>query len=281
MIGGLGSAVADVIAESGKGCAFAKIGLPDCYCEVGYPEDLYSHYGIDADGIVDRVRALLGTGVRGRRGLGGRGLMATESAATTAAGALAAAARPREFLRARLFLRAALPGVKVMLEDDPATKKRFEGVRAVVQFVAKNEPRAVGAYLVFDDGGGRVGRSGGRRTVGGLPRGAGVLRAARYHLHLRLAAEAQRLLRRQDGAAGHQGAPQPGAARQGRPAPAGLKLMLPSAQPKDPAKRRLKVKLTLYMITTALSQYNKGGDPEMKSWTAEAARPHLPDAGGA
>ncbi|MBM3148098.1 MAG: hypothetical protein FJ000_09435, partial [Actinobacteria bacterium] len=47
-----------------------------------------------------------------------------------------------------------------------------------------------------------------------------------------------------------------------------LKLLLPSAQPKDPAKRRLKVKMTLYMITTALSQYNKAGDPEMVRWTS-------------
>ncbi len=60
VIGGLGSAVADVIAASGKGCAFSKIGLPDCYSEVGYPEDLYSYYGLDGDGIVARVRELLG-----------------------------------------------------------------------------------------------------------------------------------------------------------------------------------------------------------------------------
>jgi transketolase len=59
VIGGLGSAVADVIAASGKGCAFAKSGLPDCYSEVGYPEDLYSHYCIDGDGIVGLVRELL------------------------------------------------------------------------------------------------------------------------------------------------------------------------------------------------------------------------------
>lgn len=59
VIGGLGSAVADVIAGSGKGCAFAKSGLPDCYSEVGYPEDLYSHYCIDGDGIVGTVRELL------------------------------------------------------------------------------------------------------------------------------------------------------------------------------------------------------------------------------
>jgi transketolase len=60
VIGGLGTAVADVLAQSGVGCAFAKIGLPDCYSEVGYPEDLYCHYSIDVDGIVDRVRLLLG-----------------------------------------------------------------------------------------------------------------------------------------------------------------------------------------------------------------------------
>jgi transketolase len=59
VIGGLGSAVADVIAASRKGCAFAKSGLPDCYSEVGYPEDLYAHYCIDGDGIVGTVRELL------------------------------------------------------------------------------------------------------------------------------------------------------------------------------------------------------------------------------
>lgn len=58
--GGLGSAVADVIAESGKGCAFEKVGIPDCYCEVGYPEDLYSHYQLDTDGIIGKVRAVMG-----------------------------------------------------------------------------------------------------------------------------------------------------------------------------------------------------------------------------
>lgn len=58
--GGLGSAVADVIALSGKGCAFEKVGLPDCYSEVGYPEDLYSHYKLDTDGIIEKVRQVMG-----------------------------------------------------------------------------------------------------------------------------------------------------------------------------------------------------------------------------
>jgi transketolase len=63
VLGGLGTAVADVVAQSGTGCAFSKIGVPDCYSEVGYPEDLYCHYSIDVDGIIDRVRALLGIAV--------------------------------------------------------------------------------------------------------------------------------------------------------------------------------------------------------------------------
>ena len=46
-------------------------------------------------------------------------------------------ARTRELLRTRLFLQAALPTVKVLLADDPATAKRFAGVNAPVQIVAK------------------------------------------------------------------------------------------------------------------------------------------------
>ena len=60
VIGGLGTAVADVIAESGKGCAFEKIGLQDEFAEIGYPEDLYSYYKMDADGIIERVREIMG-----------------------------------------------------------------------------------------------------------------------------------------------------------------------------------------------------------------------------
>jgi transketolase len=59
VMGGLGSAVAEVIVESGKACAFRKLGVPDCYSIVGYPEDLYHHYGFDADGIVETVLELM------------------------------------------------------------------------------------------------------------------------------------------------------------------------------------------------------------------------------
>ena len=60
VIGGLGSSVADVIAASGKGCAFHKIGLPDCFVCHGYPEDLMNMFKIDSDGICEKVRELMG-----------------------------------------------------------------------------------------------------------------------------------------------------------------------------------------------------------------------------
>ncbi len=60
VLGGLGTAVADVIVESGKGCAFTKVGLNDEFAEIGYPEDLYAYYKLNADGIIGKVREIMG-----------------------------------------------------------------------------------------------------------------------------------------------------------------------------------------------------------------------------
>jgi len=59
IFGGVGSAVADVVAASGKGCAFVKVGIPDCFSIVGYPEDLCNYYQMDTDGIIEKVRAVM------------------------------------------------------------------------------------------------------------------------------------------------------------------------------------------------------------------------------
>jgi transketolase len=60
IMGGLGSAVAEVIVESGKGCAFKRVGIPDEYSIVGYPEDLYNHFKIDTEGVIETVREVMG-----------------------------------------------------------------------------------------------------------------------------------------------------------------------------------------------------------------------------
>ena len=61
-------------------------------------------------------------------------------------------ATEKELLSARIFLRAVLPVIKVLLEDDHAVKKKFEDVRAKVQFAAGPVQDRTGAFLVFDKG---------------------------------------------------------------------------------------------------------------------------------
>lgn len=57
--GGLGGAVAEVLADAGVGIKFKRIGMPDAYSVIGYPEDLYARYGMDVDGIMATVRETL------------------------------------------------------------------------------------------------------------------------------------------------------------------------------------------------------------------------------
>ncbi|HZJ83496.1 MAG TPA: transketolase C-terminal domain-containing protein [Clostridia bacterium] len=60
VIGGLGSAVAEVVVKSGKACAFETLGIPDTYSIIGLHEDLMAHYKIDKNGIMEAVRNLMG-----------------------------------------------------------------------------------------------------------------------------------------------------------------------------------------------------------------------------
>lgn len=59
VIGGLGGAVAEVIAESGMATAFRRLGLQDCFSPIGLHEDLMAHHGIDTNGILKSVRELM------------------------------------------------------------------------------------------------------------------------------------------------------------------------------------------------------------------------------
>ncbi|MBM7825691.1 transketolase [Arcanobacterium pluranimalium] len=56
---GLGSAVADIAARTGKGFAFRKLGIPDKWSMIGQPEDLFAHYGYDENGILETARELM------------------------------------------------------------------------------------------------------------------------------------------------------------------------------------------------------------------------------
>ncbi len=59
VIGGLGSAVSDVVVENGKACAFKKLGLQDTFSSLGYHEDLMATNGIDAEGIIKAAVAIM------------------------------------------------------------------------------------------------------------------------------------------------------------------------------------------------------------------------------
>ena len=164
-------------------------------------------------------------------------------------------ASERDLMAARLYMRAVFPVMKVLLNDDPAMKKRFGNVSAKVQFQAKNGDELIGAYLVFDQGAFTVEQGlcddpdivfsfSTVQKMNAMLAGKPVLPGIRGLRNFGLLIKVMSLL-------------------------LGLKLMMPSARPRDYRRKKLKVKLAFYMVTTALSQYNKAGDPEMVKWTSK------------
>jgi transketolase len=55
IVGGLGSAIAEVLAESGNSCKLTRIGVNDVFPESGLPSDLYEKYGLSKEQIKQRV----------------------------------------------------------------------------------------------------------------------------------------------------------------------------------------------------------------------------------
>ncbi|RJO71583.1 MAG: hypothetical protein C4523_04440 [Myxococcales bacterium] len=153
-------------------------------------------------------------------------------------------------IAARIFLYSALPLTKVVAEDKPLFRKLFPK-KGVVQFCAKGSD--IAAHMIFDDGALDVKKGFHEKPdltlsfptlakMNGFFAGKTVLPRPKGLRHLHLLFRILPLLLT-------------------------LKLLLPSALPKDTAKKTLKVKLVLYMITNALSQLNKAGDPQMTKVT--------------
>lgn len=159
----------------------------------------------------------------------------------------------KESMASRLLLNAVLPVARVVVEDAPAMKQAFTGVTACFQIRGGRGSDAVGAGLEIREGAVQW-FSGIRENpdirfsfstpkamnaflTGGLalPKIRGLTRPLLLVKFIRLLLS--------------------------------LKILMPDNRPKDPAKIRLKVKMVMYMITTALSQYNKAGDPDMVKWT--------------
>jgi transketolase len=65
IMSGLGSAVAEILAEEGCACSsckwkFARIGIRDEFGEVGPQDYLVNRYGLDVDSLVNKAKELLG-----------------------------------------------------------------------------------------------------------------------------------------------------------------------------------------------------------------------------
>ena len=58
VIGGLGSAIAEVLTKEGAGCRLMMIGLNDEFGQSGKPKDLLAHYGLDASGIAKTIQEM-------------------------------------------------------------------------------------------------------------------------------------------------------------------------------------------------------------------------------
>jgi len=59
VIGGLGGAVSEMIAENGTKIPFKRIGVQDMFCESGEPEELFEKYGLSTPHIIKTVKTLL------------------------------------------------------------------------------------------------------------------------------------------------------------------------------------------------------------------------------
>jgi hypothetical protein len=161
----------------------------------------------------------------------------------------------KDLLVAELNIKAVFPVLKVLLQDDPKTKAKFKDVDANVVFRAKHEDGFVGANLIFKNGDlvvepQPVDEGDVIFTFGTVPKmntflkGGIALPAIKGFTNFKLLTSFITTLLK-------------------------LKLMMPNVRPKDDHNRYLKVKLALYMVSTALSKLNKSGHKEMNAWTSK------------
>jgi len=160
-------------------------------------------------------------------------------------------ASPEDIMAARLFFNAAFPTMQVLLDDDYKIRKAFQNYSGVVQFGAKNGEELLCCHMTFDNGALKVTEGPAKKpdltlTFDSVPKMIALLKGGlampKIKGNLKMLPNFLTLL-------------------------LGLKIMTkPNSKLKDEGEKALKVKCSLYMITRALSQYNKLGDPDMKAF---------------
>ncbi len=174
----------------------------------------------------------------------------------------------RQELRARIFLRSALPLVKIVAEERPRYRKLLFKAHGIVQFAAGDSEQA--AWVQLDQG-----------TIDvkqGLHPSPSITVKFKRLEDLNTFFAGGTALPSIKGIAGL-----PSLLRL-VPFLLKLKMLMPNVVPKDAAGKALKVRMLLYMVSNALSQLNKGGDEAMVKlvktspervfqWTVEGGGP--------
>jgi hypothetical protein len=151
-------------------------------------------------------------------------------------------------IRTRIFLNAALPLTKVVREDDKIMRLITKNMTGVIQFMVKGTE--TGAHMIFENDTLEV--------TQGIHKTPNVTFVFKSNVQLndffmgKLALPGIKGLFRR-----------PDLVIRTVPLLLALKMLMPEANPKDPKKRALKVKLLMYMVTVALSQLNKCGEESM------------------
>ncbi len=161
-------------------------------------------------------------------------------------------ATPQEIMTAKLFFNAAFPVMQVLLDDDPKLKEKFRNVSGIAQFGARNGNELLACHLIFDHG-----------TVSVV---SGPAENPDISLTFSSVEKMNALLKGGIAVPSIKGLKNAAFLGKFMSLLMGLTIMSPSKRPKDFTGQRLKVKMSLYMITRALSQYNKLGDPDMQEF---------------
>jgi hypothetical protein len=160
----------------------------------------------------------------------------------------------RQELVARIFLRSALPLVKVVADEIPLFRKFLYRAGGVVQFAAADSESA--AYVELGDG-----------TIDVKQ---GVHPAPSITVRFKTLKDLNTFFAGGTAIPGIQGVTGLPSLVRLLPYLLKLKILMPDAMPKDPAGKALKVRMLLYMVSNALSQLNKGGDEVISAYVKKA-----------
>ena len=148
--------------------------------------------------------------------------------------------------------------MQVVLDDDPRMHKKFEDITATVQIGARDGADLIACHLVFDHG--KIAITEGPAIKPDIT------------MSFSTVAKMNTMFRGGKALPSIKGIHRVGLLLKIFSLLMSLMLMMPSSKPVDLPKKTLKVKMSLYMITRALSVYNKAGNPEMHEWVL-----HQPD----